>query len=186
MKYWLYSTLRIIIKPLFLIIFTPKIVNRDNIPKKGNYILAGNHKHALDPILLGASINKTILFIAKKELHEGIKKHFFKAIGTIPVDRKNKNIDFMKNVIEEINDGYIIGIFPEGTRNVKKEDLPYKHGAVSLAKKTNTPIVPFGIKGKYFPFGGLTITFDKPLDISNLEIVDATEKLKKTVEKLKR
>ena len=46
--------------------------------------------------------------------------------------------------------GISIFIFPEGTRNRTNEVLlPLKYGAVSMAKKTDSYLIPFGISGNY-------------------------------------
>ena len=47
---------------------------------------------------------------------------------------------------EYLLDEKVIGIFPEGTRNRTNEELlKFRHGAVAIAKKTGTPILPFAI-----------------------------------------
>ena len=55
-----------------------------------------------------------------------------------------------------------MGIFPEGTINRTKDIImPFKKGAVVMAIKTNSPIVPFAINGKYKK-NELKIIFGKP------------------------
>ena len=45
-----------IIKPIYTIlikiIFRPKVIGKENIPKDGALIFAGNHKHAVDPTMV--------------------------------------------------------------------------------------------------------------------------------------
>ena len=84
-----------------------------------------------------------------------------------------------------MNAGKPIGIFPEGTRNrTDKLLLPFKRGAVTLAKETNTKIIPFAIKGRYLPFHGLKIEYGEPIDISNMETKEANELLENKVREL--
>ena len=80
----------------------------------------------------------------------------------------------------------MIGIFPEGTRNKTKEFLlPFKYGTVSMAKKTDSYIVPFGITGDYvFRSKNLTIRYGKPFKVTNMDLESANELLYKTVENL--
>ena len=87
---------------------------------------------------------------------------------------------------EILKHGGAVGIFPEGTRNRTNEDLlKFRHGAVSIAKKTNSKIVPFAIRGKYKLFRkGLSIKFGKPIDVSNMEIEEANDYLRGEVLKL--
>jgi 1-acyl-sn-glycerol-3-phosphate acyltransferase len=39
-------------------------------------------------------------------------------------------------------------IFPEGTRNRNNADLPAKAGAVTIAAKTDIPVLPVGFQGR--------------------------------------
>ena len=64
----LYRIVRPIITFLFYILFRPKIIGREYIPKSGRVVLAGNHKNNLDCILLISSTNRVIHFLAKDEL----------------------------------------------------------------------------------------------------------------------
>lgn len=95
-------------------------------------------------------------------------KWFFKGMGIIPVDRKNKNPLALKEAINNLNNNNVIGIFPEGTTNKTKNIImPFKYGAVKMAKEANAYIVPFSITGEYKFFGKLKITFGKPYKVSN-------------------
>lgn len=184
----LYKILRPIITFLCTIIFTPKIVGKDKIPKKGKIILAGNHTSIFDCALLISSTKRHIHFLAKKELWNGPKKIIFANMGLIPVDRKNKDHNALVSAEEYLNNDTVIGIFPEGTRNKTKEFLlPFKFGAVSMAQKTNASIVPFGIVGDYkFRSKNLTIIYGKAFKINDMDLENANEKLYKEVENLMR
>ena len=175
----LYPILRPIFTVLFKIVYRPKIINKELIPKTGSIILAGNHRHALDPISIGVCTKRTIHFLAKKELYRGINFIFFDLVGTLPVDKHNKNKRTIGEAEKMLNNGGVIGIFPEGTRN-RPEDrlLPFKKGAVSFAKNTNSLIVPFAITGEYKIFRkSLTITIGKPYKVGNDSIEVANNKL---------
>ena len=120
-----------------------KIIGKENIPIEESLIIASNHKHAMDPLMIILATKRTIHYLAKIELFKGPLKLFFNAVGTLPVDRKNRNPDTVSKAEEMLKNGGAIGIFPEGTRNktIGTKDevdlLPLKFGAVSLAQKTN-------------------------------------------------
>ena len=162
MKYMMYKTLKFIIKPFFMCIYNVKIDGIENIPKKGSVILAGNHKGNIDALLMLAGPKRVVHMMAKKELFNNkIKNWFFRSMGCISVDRSIHD-DIAKNeAINVLNNGNIIGIFPEGTVNKSKDIiLPFKYGAVSFAKKTKSYIVPFSITGEYKLFRGkIRITY---------------------------
>ena len=74
-----------------LVWFGDKVIGKENIPKKGRCILAGNHLSDFDAYLLFAGTNRPVHFLGKKELFESKFAWFFKMMHLIPVDRKNKN-----------------------------------------------------------------------------------------------
>lgn len=181
-----YKTLKFVLKPIFKILYRPTIIHKEKIPTEKAFIFAGNHKNALDPALVALSTKRTVRFLAKKELLEGKTKLFFKAIKAIPVDRSKANKEAINTAIEVLNNGDIISLFPEGTRNkTNKILLPFKFGAVSMAQKTKSPIVPFAITGDYKLFRkGIQIEFGEPIDISKMELQEANEYLMQKVEEL--
>lgn len=163
----LYKITRPIITVLFKLFFTPKIIGKENIPKSGKVILAGNHTSNFDCLLLISSTKRNIHFLAKKELWNGPKKVIFANMGLIPVDRKNKDHQALSSSIAYLENNLLIGIFPEGTTEKEGKMLDFKIGAVKMAKDTNSPIVPFIITGNYKLFSkNLRIEFLKPIMIS--------------------
>lgn len=163
----LYKITRPIITVLFKLFFTPKIIGKENIPKSGKVILAGNHTSNFDCLLLISSTKRNIHFLAKKELWNGPKKIIFANMGLIPVDRKNKDHQALSSSIAYLENNLLIGIFPEGTTEKEGKMLDFKIGAVKMAKDTNSPIVPFIITGNYKLFSkNLRIEFLKPIMIS--------------------
>ena len=173
-----------LIKPILLlvakIIFNPKIIGRENIPKKNGCVIACNHIHAFDPAILIYSTKRIVHFIAKKELFEGKMKAFYLSWGAIPVDRDKKNPLALAVVEEYLKNNSVIGIFPEGTRNKEKGLLPFKFGAVKMAKSSGVKIVPCVITGKYKVFkSNLKVVFGEAIDISGMDLEKANELLRK-------
>lgn len=115
----------------------------------------------------------------------GIRGFLFKSAGTLPVHVGKIHKESFKTAIEMLNKGRVIGIFPEGKRNyTEKTLLPFKRGAVTLAKETNTKIIPFAIRGRYLPFHGLTIEFGEQIDVTSMEIQEANKLLEEKVKEL--
>lgn len=163
----LYWIVKIFGTPIFYILFRPKYINKNNIPKNGPVVLAGNHKSNFDCASLVCSTNRVVHFLAKKELLDTKLKFFFKGMGIIPVDRKNKNPEALKEAIRNLNNNKVIGIFPEGTTNKTNNIImPFKYGAVKMASEANAYIVPFSITGEYKFFGKLKITFGEAYKVS--------------------
>lgn len=183
----LYRVGRFLLSPIFKFYYNPKIINKEYIPKDGSIIIAGNHKHLYDQFLTIVATKRGINYMAKKEYFDSKKtRWFFNRVGCISVDRQNHGGDSKEKAIEILKDGGAIGIFPEGTRNKTKEFLlPFKFGTVSMAQKTDSYIVPFGITGDYkFRSKNLTIRYGKPFKVNDMDLKNANEKLYKEVEKL--
>lgn len=175
-----------ILKPIFKFYYNPKIINGQYIPKDGSIIIAGNHKHIMDQCLTICATKRMIHYMAKKEYFEGKFAWFFGMMGCIPVDRANGDIKSVKSAMKVLRKDGAIGIFPEGTRN--KTDaflLEFKPGAVSLAKKTDSYIVPFGLTGDYkFRSKNLAVRYGKPFKVGDMTVEQANEKLRAEVERL--
>ena len=184
---FLYRLLQPVFRIIFKIYYNPTIINKEYIPKAGSSVIAGNHKHALDPILVDASTKRVVHTLAKKDLHDGKFGWFFRAIGTIPVDlHAEHNKEALNSAIDYLNAGLLINLSPEAKRNYTKEILlPFKFGAVVMAKRTNSKIIPYSITGDYkFRSKNLKIVFGKPLDISKLSVEEANDLLYKKIKKL--
>lgn len=186
MKYILYRVVRTLGYPIFLLLYRPEFEGRNNIPKSGSVILAGNHTNNLDAAIMLAGPKRVVHMLAKKELFKSkISNAFFRSMGCIPVDRKIHDENAKSEAIEVLKNNEVIGIFPEGTVNRTNDIiLPFKYGAVSFAKKTGAYIVPFTITGKYKLFRkSIKITYGKPYKVNDdLEIEN--EKLMNIITKM--
>lgn len=174
-----------IVSILFFLIFLPKVKGRENIPEKEAAILAGNHKSNLDCFMVIMSTRRCVHFLAKAELFKlRFFNWFFRNSGLIPVYRNGKDKKARETAIECLKSGELVGIFPEGRLN--KEDrktvLPFKIGAVKMAKETGCHIVPFTIRGRYIPFTrSIEIVFQEPYFVTEDNIQAENEILKRKV-----
>ena len=183
-KPFFYRISKGVLGPIFRFYYRPKIINKEYIPKDGPIIVAGNHKHLYDQCLTIISTRRYLRYMAKKEYFDNKKvAWFFKWNGCISVDRSKKDDEAKQKAIDTLKDGGAIGIFPEGTRNKTKEFLlPFKFGTVSMAKKTDATIVPFGIAGDYkFRSKNLVIIYGKPFKVDDMTLEEANKKLEKAV-----
>lgn len=95
-------------------------------------------------------------------------------------------VRLMKRLGNILKEDKIIALFPEGTRNKTEELLlPFKYGAVRLAKETNSKIIPFAIRDRYILFKrSVKIEFGEPIDVTGMEVKAANEYLKNAVKEL--
>ena len=182
-----YRFLRGILLPIFKFYYNPKMYGAENIPKDGNILICGNHKHIMDQCMPIMGTKRMIHWMAKREYFDDWKvAWFFKMSGCISVDRSIHDDVAKGKALDVLKDGGAIGLFPEGTRNkTDKFLLPFKFGAVSMAKKTDSIIVPFGISGDYkFRSKNLRVHIGKPFSIEDMTLEEANKKLEKEIGKL--
>ena len=174
-----------IVSILFFIVFLPKVKGRENIPKKKAAILAGNHRSNFDCFMVILSTRRCVHFLAKAELFRlSFFNWFFRNSGLIPVYRNGKDKKALETAVEYLKNGEIVGVFPEGRLNKtsKTSVLPFKIGAVKMAKETGKPIIPFTIKGKYIPFvRSIEIIFQKPFYVTDNNLDEANKILERKV-----
>ena len=179
-----YKIVRPIITFIFKILFRPKIIGKENIPKEGACVLAGNHTKWLDPFLLISSNKRQVHFLAKIELFKGITKPIMQWMGSISVNRKTHDKSALENAINSLKKGLCIGIFPEGT--IKRTDdiiLPFKIGAVKMSYEAPATLVPFVITGKYKIFRkNICIKFLEPISVQG-DLTLENDKLMKFISK---
>ena len=166
--YLFYKTARFFLGPLFRILFRPRITGSENIPLSGPAVIAGNHKHAMDPILIDISTKRVVRTLAKKELHDSSFGFFFRSAGTIPVDlHAKRNPAALEAAVKALEQGELVNVSPEAKRNYTSELLlPFKFGASVMAGRTGAVIVPYAIAGDYslFPRHRLTVMFGEPME----------------------
>lgn len=187
MKTMWYKFLKLILKPIYKIYYNPKIYNKENLKIDGPIIIAGNHINVMDQCNVIISTKRVITYMAKKEYFDSFKtRWFFKSVGCIPVNRGSKEDTSKIEAIKVLNNNGAIGIFPEGTRNKTKEKLlPFKYGAVSMAKETYATIIPFAIVGDYkFRSKNLKVKIGKPFKVENVTLEEANNYLYNEVSNL--
>lgn len=130
----------------------PKLVlGKENIPEKGPYIVASNHRGFVEPAALLHTFDEWIYFMAKQEnIDMPILGSLITRAGMFPVRRGEPDRTALRKAVDYLKNGQVVGIMPEGTRG--RDDLTsldeFKEGAAFVAKMAgNVPIVPVGITG---------------------------------------
>lgn len=130
-----------------------QVEGRENIPPEGPLIVTANHISNWDPPVLGSSLTRQVHFVAKKELFEipvlaGILNH----IGTIPINRGKPDRRAIRQALDVLERGEVLGLFPEGTRSKTGKLRRAKLGIVMIALKSEAPILPVGLINTPHPF----------------------------------
>lgn len=152
----------------------PHVEGRENIPKRGGAILVSNHLNNADPCIIPGALNRRVITMAKKEMFKWpVISLLFRFIGAFPVDRQGADLAAIREAQAVIHDGFLLLMFPEGTRSKDRQLHQGFAGTALIAYRTGAAIIPVAITGTehfkwpllfFRPFLGprVTITFGKP------------------------
>lgn len=158
----------------------------DRIPRTGPVILAANHISNADPVVMGAWItpaldHRRIHWLGKRELFDWPVFGWIAAsCGVHPVERGAADVDAFRLAVRILESGFVLMIFPEGTRSPTGRLQEAKDGLAALALRTGAIIVPIGVsnsdavwpKGRRmpraFPRRTITVRVGEPFEVGRL------------------
>lgn len=151
----LYKGLHVCLGAIIRCIFRVKVEGGENLPDEGSFIVACNHICDADPVILAVAVKnrRPIRFMAKKELFKvPLLAQLVKALGAFPVDRGGADVGALKYSLKLLQNGEVVGIFPQGTRhpNVHPKESTVRNGVGMLAKRSGAMILPACIETKNF------------------------------------
>ncbi len=146
----------------FKLVYRLEVHGKENIPKDNNFLIAANHLSTLDPPLICAVMSRGVAYMAKIELFKNpFMNWWLNWLGAFAVDREHVSVSTMKTVKAIKNTKWVLGIFPQGTRQLDGEIKNITKGFASIAKSNKCGVLPIGIIGtqevKRFPFSGKII-----------------------------
>ncbi|NMB11174.1 MAG: 1-acyl-sn-glycerol-3-phosphate acyltransferase [Firmicutes bacterium] len=160
-----YRCVRSLVRAFFRLFFRWEVYGSHHLPSTGGVVLASNHVSYLDPPLMGCAVERPVHFMAKKELFDiPLLGRLIRGLNAFPVQRGVADRKAIRQAMEWLRNGEVVGIFPEGTRGNGKTLLKAQPGSVLLAVKAGVPIVPMAITGaeKVIPAGK---RFPRPVKI---------------------
>ena len=173
----------------FKLVYRLEVQGRENIPEDNSYIIAANHLSTLDPPLVCSVMKRGVAYMAKKELFENpFMRWWLDWLGAFAVDREKLGVSTIKTVMTIKKTGWVLGIFPQGTRQEPGEISNITKGFASLAKSTKCGILPVGITGtqevKRLPFTGkIVVKIGKLIPYSD-DVASMVDEWGKAIEEL--
>ncbi len=160
---------------------TLRVRGLENIAPNTKYSVLGNHQSNLDIQSLISVTPLYLYFMAKKELFSiPLLGWGIRALGHFAIDRSNarKTFKTFSEAAQRLKHTKHMSmvLFPEGTRSVDGTLGEFKQGSFTVVLEAGLPILPVAIQGAYSVLskksvlvrpGTITITFLKPIDISN-------------------
>lgn len=126
----------------------------DNVPATGPAVLAVNHAGYLDFVFAAWAAtleqNRLVRYMAKREVFDHkVSGPLMRAMKHIPVDRTGDPARSLDHAIKALEQGEVVGTFPEATINRSFVPQRGKTGAVRMAQATSAPIVPVAVWGAH-------------------------------------
>lgn len=127
------------------------VTGEENIPDRP-CVYAANHRSMWDIPVMLTSFGKPIPLVSKIETAKiPLIRQWMKLLHCQFLDRSapRQGMEVINSSAALIEQGYCVGIFPEGTRYKGEEGGigPFLGGAFRIASKTGAPIVPVAIFG---------------------------------------
>lgn len=152
MFYWL---VKFTLRPLFAVLFRPRVTGRHYVPRRGGALIASNHLSMTDSLFLPVMTRRRVSFLAKKEYFtgRGLKGRstaaFVRWTGLIPIDRDDAQsaAHSLDQGADAVRRGRLLGVYPEGTRSPDGRLYRGKTGAARMAIDTGAPVVPVAMVG---------------------------------------
>ena len=124
-----------------------RVTGRRNVPKRGPFVLAGNHVSYLDgPIFCAFSTRATHFMVKEEMFSKFILSWLLPRINAFPVNRDANPRTALKDSLKLLGEGEGVGILPEGRRNPSGDGVA-RRGMAWLAHQAQVPVIPCAIAG---------------------------------------
>ena len=170
-----YRVVATLSRPLVRALFRPEVNGLEHLPESG-FVLSSNQLSNLDGFALAYLLYpRQLWWMAKAELFNPVFGRFLRALRLFPVRRGEGDMAAIQTAVELARGGYVVGIFPEGTRRSKglrkKHEARPHTGAARVALAAGVPLVPAAIIGteRLMALRRWRISFGSPIPHADLE-----------------
>lgn len=121
----------------------------ENIPTTGGLIIATNHMSRMDIPVLFTTPNRPQMtaLVTTKYLKYPLLRWFIITAEGIWLDRDSADFTAIRKAVEKLDQGFAVGISPEGTRSSNGQLLEGKPGTALIALRAQVPILPVALIG---------------------------------------
>ncbi len=149
--------MRFIVWMLVHSVYRLRVKNMEAIPESGPAVLACNHVSFVDALIIMAACRRPIRFIMHHAIFKmPIMSFVFRTAGAIPVASKREDPALREAAFDEVSkaleQGDLIGIFPEGQISYDGELGEFRLGIERIVKRNPVPVLPMALRGLYGSF----------------------------------
>jgi 1-acyl-sn-glycerol-3-phosphate acyltransferase len=131
-------------------LFSLRFEGGRNVPDRGPALLVANHQSFFDPPAVGLSVRRRLCYLARQTLfrHRLFGK-LLRSLKSVPVDQDGVAAAGLRAIIDNLEHGEAVLVFPEGERSWNGVMQPFKPGVALIIQRVAPPIIPIGIAGAY-------------------------------------
>ncbi len=146
--HWIYYGGRFFTRVVLFLFTRWQVLGREHIPAEGPLLVAANHMNLADPPIMGLTIKRRSMVLAKEELFRTwIQRYIVGNYGAFPIRRGGINRDALRFAERWLGEGMALIVFPEGRRSMEGQLVDAFSGAALIAVRNGVPILPVGIHG---------------------------------------
>ncbi len=125
-----------------------RIYGAKKVPMDGPIIVVANHASNFDPPILSNCMRRPVSFMAKESLFEvPVLAPAIRAYGAYPVKRGSADRSAIRAALQQLEQGWAVGIFLQGVRSPDGLISSPKLGAALIAAKAEVPLLPVSLWG---------------------------------------
>lgn len=139
-----------------------------HIKTRGGKVIVSNHVSFIDPFIVSACfpLRRMHFVIADVVMGKGLRRILLRGMGGIEIKRDIFDVECIKKSIHVLNDGHLLSVFAQGHIDRTESIDGLKSGAVLMAIRSKTPIIPVYIIKRKNLFKRQIVIVGEELDCS--------------------
>ncbi|MCA9057493.1 MAG: 1-acyl-sn-glycerol-3-phosphate acyltransferase [Planctomycetaceae bacterium] len=124
------------------------VAGKEHIDNTQGGLFLVNHQSYLDPLLAAVFLNRPVSYLARDNLFRvPVIGWILARTHVIPISREAFRGGSIRTALERLEEGFLVGIFPEGTRSCGDQVGTFRPGFLSLVRRCSVPVYPVAIAG---------------------------------------
>lgn len=145
---WIWFSFQVVLGGIFTTWLRYRARGVEHVPASSGGLLLSNHQSFLDPLLIGLPLRRPVSFLARDSLFKvPLLSMLLRNTYVMPLDREGGSSAGIRETLRRLEQGFLVGIFPEGTRSRDGTVGALKPGFAALVRRTALPVIPIGIAG---------------------------------------
>ncbi len=149
--------MRFIVWILVNIVYRLRPQGLENIPDEGPAVVVCNHVSYMDALVVIGCCRRPIRFVMDHQIFKiPLLSFVFRTAGAVPIAPAREAPEILEQAYDRVahylEEGEVVGIFPEGRLTENGEIGPFKSGIEQIIQRTPAPVVPMALRGLWGSF----------------------------------